>query len=434
MTAEIGILNKQGVALAADSAVTITSGDSMKVLNSANKLFNLSCYEPVGIMVYGNGNYMGTPWEIIIKQYRNLLGKKRFKTLNEYCNDFFDYVYSCQEINSILDQEYLVKRLFNERLEELLNLTNEELNKKFDTLKPKEDEVKEVLQNRIEEYVKVFSKRNSLDNFQKFTFEEYKEEYSDVIKPIIDNAINIKLDQKYIEKLKVVGYLSIVKDLFSNYTGVVVAGYGEDEIFPRIYDYYVCGSTKGFRKYKLNNSHSIGSGPFNFASINPFAQQEMVHSIVTGVDPNLFNEINSMIDLTTNGMYDMVKKINELNNLNLNIDKLEEVFTTAGNQINKEIKEHIKSVQQEKYIDPILSMVGMLPKDELATMAETLVNLTSFKRRITLGAETVGGPIDVAVISKNDGFIWIKRKHYFNPDLNYNYFNKKKGVCDYVSK
>jgi hypothetical protein len=36
----------------------------------------------------------------------------------------------------------------------------------------------------------------------------------------------------------------------------------------------------------------------------------------------------------------------------------------------------------------------------------------------SLDAETVGGPIDVAVLSKGDGFIWIKRKHYFKPELN----------------
>jgi hypothetical protein len=56
-------------------------------------------------------------------------------------------------------------------------------------------------------------------------------------------------------------------------------------------------------------------------------------------------------------------------------------------------------------------------------MAEALVNLTSFKRRITAVAETVGGPIDVAVISKGDGFIWIRRKHYFKPELNHHFFS-----------
>ncbi|MEA1869822.1 MAG: hypothetical protein U9N09_06735 [Euryarchaeota archaeon] len=39
-----------------------------------------------------------------------------------------------------------------------------------------------------------------------------------------------------------------------------------------------------------------------------------------------------------------------------------------------------------------------------------------------MDAETVAGPIDVAVISKGDGFIWIKRKHYFERELNPQFF------------
>ena len=66
--------------------------------------------------------------------------------------------------------------------------------------------------------------------------------------------------------------------------------------------------------------------------------------------------------------------------------------------------------------------MSFLPKGELAEMAESLVNLTSFKRRVTLDVETVGGPIDVAVISKGDGFVWIKRKHYFDPEHNPHFF------------
>ena len=73
---------------------------------------------------------------------------------------------------------------------------------------------------------------------------------------------------------------------------------------------------------------------------------------------------------------------------------------------------------QETYVNPITSVVSMLPKDELAAMAEALVNLTSFKLKVTMEKETVGGPIDVAVISKGDGFIWIKKKQYFRQELN----------------
>ena len=59
-----------------------------------------------------------------------------------------------------------------------------------------------------------------------------------------------------------------------------------------------------------------------------------------------------------------------------------------------------------------------LPKSELASMAESLVNLTSLKRKVSLQAETVGGAVDVAVVSKRDGFVWIKKKHYFKDELN----------------
>ena len=66
----------------------------------------------------------------------------------------------------------------------------------------------------------------------------------------------------------------------------------------------------------------------------------------------------------------------------------------------------------------MIDVIATFPKEDLAAIAESLVNLTSFQRKILREAETVGGPIDVAVISKGDGFIWISNgKHYFQKDL-----------------
>lgn len=74
--------------------------------------------------------------------------------------------------------------------------------------------------------------------------------------------------------------------------------------------------------------------------------------------------------------------------------------------------------KQEAYWQPVLEIVNALPKDELASMAEALVNLTKFRRRVTTDRETVGGPVDVAIITRGDGFVWVNRKHYFQPELN----------------
>lgn len=57
-----------------------------------------------------------------------------------------------------------------------------------------------------------------------------------------------------------------------------------------------------------------------------------------------------------------------------------------------------------------MDIVGALPTNELAEMAEMLVNMTSFKRKISESLETVSDPIDVAIITKNEGFTWVKHK------------------------
>ena len=43
MTAEIAIMNKMAVALAADSAVTISQEEEQKTYNTVNKLFGACC-------------------------------------------------------------------------------------------------------------------------------------------------------------------------------------------------------------------------------------------------------------------------------------------------------------------------------------------------------------------------------------------------------
>lgn len=91
-------------------------------------------------------------------------------------------------------------------------------------------------------------------------------------------------------------------------------------------------------------------------------------------------------------------------------------------------QEQMRDLLEKQHSGPIMSVVGVLPKEELAEMAEALVNLTSLKRRVTSEDETVGGPVAVAVISKGDGLIWIKRKHYFAPELNHRFLTEIR-VC-----
>ncbi len=57
MTAEVAVINRGGVALAADSAVTIDRGGTVKIFQTENKLFELSETKPIGLMIYNNTDF-----------------------------------------------------------------------------------------------------------------------------------------------------------------------------------------------------------------------------------------------------------------------------------------------------------------------------------------------------------------------------------------
>lgn len=59
-----------------------------------------------------------------------------------------------------------------------------------------------------------------------------------------------------------------------------------------------------------------------------------------------------------------------------------------------------------------------MPLQDAIDLADFLVDLSIRFARFKPGANTVGGPIELATISKHEGFRWIKRKYYFDRKLN----------------
>lgn len=50
----------------------------------------------------------------------------------------------------------------------------------------------------------------------------------------------------------------------------------------------------------------------------------------------------------------------------------------------------------------------------MAALAQSLIDLTGFHRILTFSQEGVGGPVDLAVITKNEGFTWLSRKSWYH--------------------
>ncbi len=92
------------------------------------------------------------------------------------------------------------------------------------------------------------------------------------------------------------------------------------------------------------------------------------------------------------------------------------------------ISEAVLDNARREHAYPLRRVLGVLPVDEMAGLAETLIDLQSLKEKVTKPSETVGRPVDVAVITKSEGLVWIKRKHFFDVGINSRYLQRQAGL------
>lgn len=153
----------------------------------------------------------------------------------------------------------------------------------------------------------------------------------------------------------------------------------------------------------------------------------MVDTFIQGIAPELQDQAFSFLSEIFDKYPEII--ITYIKSTNNRKSNLKKQLKDISIKILDDYFKLVDTYKRAKYVDPVLGVVGILPKDELAAMAESLVNITSFKRKVSMESETVGGPIDVALISKGDGFVWVKRKHYFKAELNpqffANYYNEE---------
>ncbi len=405
MTAEIVVMNREAVALAADSAVTIGGGP--KVLNTVNKVFMLAPDHSVGILLYNNPDLMDIPWEILIKYFRDYIidNKIQLADLEDYAEGFLNHIEQNGSKYITPEQEdyFVNKMLFIEYWEISGSILNKISDIFYQNAEISEDEINniaiETIKNRYSKWTNYpdILPSDISEKFRKNILSKFEE---DLIKNIKYRFEKFSLPEISIKELKDIGLYKIskIEEKPNNelpYTGIVFSGYGRENIFPVCISYeiycYLCNTLV----YREGKKCRIGfSEEERTAEIIPFGQVDVVRNI-----------INGRLDL-----YEIMVK-REL------IEKLE------SNDVD-EILNKIQDKIWEKHTQPIIDTIDVLPKDELASVARTLVNLTSFMRRVSSDVETVGGPVDVSVISKKDGFVWVDRKHYF--DINKNlHFSKR---------
>lgn len=403
MTAEVAILNTQGAAIAADSAVTISIGSSdskeNKIFYTAEKIFNISEKLPIGIMIYNSANFMEINWKLIINEYSNkLTDKDRFKKLEDCFNNFIkflsDFEYIEHEHKEKIEEAYL-KNICESCIKNILNY-------QFDLYN--QSDTKDEYSRFDSEFVKknlTSTIKKQIDDMKNIKIEDihfpdfsgkYIISHKEIIKDTSERVLGFTLSAKQVEDMINLLILQVKTFGLLNYSGIVFVGYGEEEIFPSICSAKILGKLDNDLLYIVDPPDHIDIR--NSAMINPYAQVDVINTFIRGIDPELQYKILPQLFvqfLEKAGLVNEEKTRYELANLFIEILK--------------------EQVIDEKYKNPILDIVASLPTINLAEMAEALINITSLRRHNSTDQDTVGGPTDVAIISKVDGFVWVKRKN-----------------------
>ncbi len=387
MTAEVAILNRNGVALASDSYGLVKIGDKKKFI-SVNKIFSLSQSHPIGIIISNFVNFMSTPWETIVSVYRSYIGEKSFNTLKEYTDNFISFLTSDKRFSAPLVEKLIIENAIDHCISEVsksVKLTN--------------DYTKSI-SNEIEKLLLFYSNQKFLigfdDSFTKYFVEIHGKELEQYIKMKPEINVDIKTQQNLI---KLCAYIICKSNfIYDNYgsSGLVFVGYGDNDIFPSLIGYNIFASIDKNLIYKTSASTTIGID--NKQAIYSFGVTDVLATYIDGINPDLQNMVFKEID---SGFKDLTGTIQNKFQLS---EKDQGFLNSITVSAIDNFKNKFLDFQQKNCVEPLLLMVNMLSNQELLSLAESFVHLTLTKQKFSADEQISGGRIHVVSITKGDGY------------------------------
>lgn len=296
MTAIVGILNKKGIAIAADSAVTFSTGNDTKILNSGDKMLRLKDGQRVAVMIVNNSHlclslYDHLHWDVIIRWYRKQHDSTGFPKFVDYIEDFMEFVNS----------------------------------------------------------------------------------------DILTGSENYKPSES---------------------THLVFAGYGETDSYPSICSCEV---------QEVKNGKLCWTPPQDLKTISDnmestvfsLGDADIIGSILFGIQIKRIDSISQQFSIALTDL--LYQK--DLYEQALNVDH--EIIV---NKVKDLVQEH-----RVAHFKQWLEVIKKYSLQEMAALAENLIKATELHRKITFQQENVGGLVDLALITRNDGFQWLNRKSWYEP-------------------
>ena len=277
MTAEVAVLNKSAVALAADSAVTIVA-DGVQKSYQADKLFALKKNEPVGVMFYGNAEFMGMPWETLVHMYRQSARQQRPSSIQSYSVDFLRFIKkaTASDADAELDN---AMRIAVDAIDASRRYVEDAILEVLASRSPQErrlasQERSALLRSCLEARAAQLGRIRPFRTADGAKLSAILTACWDRVVPQIDRIFSeFRVTNVTRRLLKSMIRLSLERQVMStSYSGLVVAGFGAKEMLPTAISARVDGCVAG--ALRVQKTMRLNIGRRNPAAVLAFAQRE----------------------------------------------------------------------------------------------------------------------------------------------------------------
>jgi hypothetical protein len=432
MTTEIAVINRLGVALAADSAVTIPGYGADKVFDTGDKLFELSERYPVALMVNGSMDFLGVPWEIIAKEFRCTAPDDAAAiSIAQWMERFLDFLSKHPAVKAD-DVRRWQEGLIAEQLDDLGHAVREQI-EEVATSDTGDQNLQTVFQSlygaAISERIEELLKAPALESLKGKTESDILPTVRSLVLEVSAEDFPFDAASEQREEFSRLVAQRLLKDLDRlTATGLIICGFGGKDLFPSLHAVLIDGYVDGALRYRTSHNVTISRGQDTGNAIS-FAQTDVVDRLLKGTDNRFIDRARAFIKESVSGSLKQ-----NFDRLKLKIVKADGTEIPAadmggllGDLIASQFESKFAANLTQEFERKFKETIALMPKQDLIELAEALVSITAIERKASDDAGTVGGPIDVALITRAEGFVWIKRKHYFKADLNPRYMWRRFG-------
>jgi hypothetical protein len=427
MTTQVVLTNGLGIALASDSAVTAGG----KVLNTSEKIFELPSPHKVAVLTSGRARFMGIPWEVIFSAWSETLDRQ-LGTMVEYRESLYKFLRTVIPSGSEFSQsecDFIRSSYFGERngfdgitkalsdviipfYEGILEPEDlsifmgsdgwsEDYRERISSLLTPEivstfhDNVEILMQNRREKNAPA----NEITEAQALVWlDQYWRQVDNT--PTYMDFVTWPIIPGFDLAVKKLHATYLVHADYAGESNINIFGFGAGELFPSGAGGFMLGVLNGTLIKRREGYVEASSEPSDYF----FGQDDAIASLTRGEDLLLTNTAVEKTQRTLTDIYDRLS------------DSEDESAMLARDYVKMSIDkgdlaEEMKRAGSEERGKPFRKAIGMSPILDLAEFASQLVGVQAAYAAMTQENPSVGGFVDVAIITHRRGFEWIRHKH-----------------------